>query len=118
MHHMAATSRLAQIVDHKTGATRRDEALAMSKMRGKKHHDLDYPDMPGVFIPISNSYSELSGSELSYQELKAYRDMTGVNLDWFDISILKDIDYIRKSATNGRTVEQILEAFGYGEDIG
>lgn len=95
------------------GSTRRDEALAITKMRGKQHESLNYPKSPPLFNPLVHSYSDLDS--FSFQELMAYRDMTGINLDLFDVEILKDIDYVKRSITNGATVEQVLKAFSWLE---
>ena len=83
----------------------------MTKMRGKKHESLDYPPMPAVFSPLVSSYSDLS--DYSFQEIKAYRDMTGISLDLFDVGIIKDIDYVKRSIANGSSVNQVMEVFGW-----
>lgn len=114
---MASVYRLAR-PNHNGKATLRDEFEAVSKMRGKMHDELIYPDSPPLFTPIVKAYNDLAGAELTYQELKAYRDMTNTNIDGFDIGLLKDIDFVKKLISNGRTVKQTLEAFGYGTSHG
>jgi len=96
-------------------ATLREEFEVMSKMRGKLHEELDYPPMPHVFEPIIDSYKDLGSSDINYQEVLAYKAVTGITLDGFDISLIKDIDYIKRLTESGKTTAGVLEAFGYGK---
>lgn len=90
------------------------EFEAVSRMRGKRHKELDFPSMPHIFAPLRSVYSDLQGGELTYQEFKAYCEMTGTRLDAFDLGIIKDMDFVRKCSANGMKVQEILEAFNYG----
>jgi hypothetical protein len=109
---MASSYLLAQIVDRKSGSTRKDELIAMSKMRGRLHPDLEYPALPPIFSPIIHTFNSLSS--YSYQEVESYTRMTGIKLDGFDMGLLQDLDYINQSASRGQTVKQILGQFHYG----
>ncbi|AUR96829.1 hypothetical protein NVP1233A_16 [Vibrio phage 1.233.A._10N.261.51.E6] len=84
-------------------------------MRGVLHDELEYPDLPRIFSPILESYKDLSSSDITYQEVSSYTSMTGIELDGFDIGLIKDLDYIKKMISSGKTPKDVLEAFGYGK---
>lgn len=90
-------------------ATLKDEYEAVTRMRGVLHEALDYPEMPSVMRPLFNVYNDLSG--MSFQELKAYRDMTGTNVDLFDVDLMKDIEYTKSLISDGKTVKQVMGSF-------
>lgn len=85
-------------------------------MRGKLHEALDYPSMPSVFTPLMMAFNDLG--DYSFQEIKAYCEMMDTKLDVFDISILKDMDFVRRRVSNGGTVKEILGDFNYGSNNG
>lgn len=86
----------------------------MSKMRGKVHEDLKFPDLPPIFIPLLDTFNSLD--LYTFQELKAYTELTGIRLDSFDISIIKDLDFIKRYSNTGATTKKIMEAFNYGSN--
>ena len=77
-------------------------------MDGELDEALIYPDLPAIFSPLINTMNSLD--DLSYQEIKAYTELTGVKLDWFDIEILKQMDNTKNSVANGRSVNEIIGA--------
>ena len=107
MHNIASTVILSKRL--KSGETLRERLEAESRMDGVRDEQLKYPAMPPIFSPLIDTMNSLE--DYSYQEIKAYGEMTGVKLDWFDINLLKEMDRVRNSASNGATIEQILEAY-------
>lgn len=91
----------------------RERLEAESRMDGELDESLVYPALPSIFSPLIDTMNNLS--DYSYQEIKAYAEVTGIKLDWLDVGLLKDISMVKDSAASGRTVKEILGAFGWQE---
>ena len=81
------------------GATPRDHYDAVERATGKKVYS--EPDVPHCAVHLWQWFVDLSGNEtLTYAELKAWRDMTGVEPSPFEVSALRAMFRARQEASN------------------
>ena len=80
-------------------------------MSGRKPTALEYPPCPPDFAHHKRQFYELyHGSPLSFTEIDAYCRLTGGAVD---ARLLRDIEFVYNMAINGRSVKDILAAFGF-----
>lgn len=91
--------------------TIKDELMAIAKMTGEIPPELDYPEPPLELRHLIPHYNNLSSSDLSYCEIKAYMELSETKLLPYEIQAIKDIDSTRSLIMSGTSIEKILEAY-------
>lgn len=80
-------------------------------MSGRKPAALEFPPCPPELAHQKRQFYELyHGSPLSFTEIDAYCRLTGSAVD---ARLLRDIEFVYNMAINGKTIKDILAAFGF-----
>jgi len=81
-----------------TGATKR-EHLAILKRSGMAVPELDdVPQLPDTAYHVWQAYIDLVGNtEINYSEIKAWSDMTGMNIKAWELSAIMRLEKLRKN---------------------
>ena len=80
-------------------------------MGGNVGELLNTTESPPDFAHVLLAFRDLSGSDITFQEVLAYKEATGTTLNYLDIELIKDIKFIQTMAQHGRSKDDMRGAF-------
>lgn len=89
-------------VKNKQGITRRQELQSVARQLGFTPPELDLPPYPEIADYVFRWFYELNGGRqsgmsanpLSWHEIKSWRDLTGVQLERWELVAIKRLDEV------------------------
>jgi len=106
MLHAEAVFDLSRSYDD--GSTVRDNLLQVWRTTKKWPKELDYPDLPVQLEHLWTAFVDLrsacSGdSSISYQDVNAYTEFSGVRLDYYEFKLIKRLEALWMKCRNKET---------------